>query len=107
RVKRELVRRDVSKNLIGQNRRSEFVYTITLKNLLAAPAQVMVMDQIPLSRHESIKAKLLDASPPVTEQTDLNVLKWELELAPGAERQVSFAFMVEHPRSLQIVGLRD
>jgi len=105
RVEHKLVRRDVSKALIGTTRRSEFAYRITLTSLLNTPARITLSDHLPLSRHEGIKVKLLSAQPEPTKHDDLNILAWELELPPGKKHSVEFAFSVEHPRDLALRGL--
>jgi uncharacterized protein (TIGR02231 family) len=102
RVERELVKRDVSRNRIGSTRRTGFTYRITLRNLLAKPAKITVLDQLPLPRHESVKVRLENSAPAVTEQSDLNILTWELELAAGAQQEITFSFTVEHPRDLDV-----
>jgi uncharacterized protein (TIGR02231 family) len=104
-VERELSGRTVDKTLIGNTRRTQFAYTITLTNLLPVIARVAVLDQLPVSRHESIKVKLLDTTPRPTEQSDLNILRWELDLRPQEKRVLSFNFSVEHPRDMQVVGI--
>jgi uncharacterized protein (TIGR02231 family) len=104
-VERELSGRAVDKTLIGNTRRTHFAYTITLTNLLAIPARVTVLDQLPVSRHESIKVKLQDAAPRPAEQSELNILKWELDLKPQEKRVLTFAFSVEHPREMAVVGI--
>jgi hypothetical protein len=58
-----------------------------------------------VSRHEDIKVKLESADPQPTEQTELNLLDWELTLAPGEKRVVRFDFTVEHPREMSLIGL--
>jgi uncharacterized protein (TIGR02231 family) len=105
RVKRELVKREVSRKFIGNNRRTIFAYKITLTNLLSTPAKITLFDQIPVGRHENIKVKLDDSTPKPDEQSDLNILKWELELAASEKREVSFSFSVEHPRGMVVQGL--
>jgi uncharacterized protein (TIGR02231 family) len=105
RVARELRRREVDKRLIGDRRRLRYGYEITLENFLPAEATVTLHDQIPVSRHEDIKVKLESAEPQPTEQTELNLLDWELTLAPGEKRVVRFDFTVEHPREMSLIGL--
>jgi hypothetical protein len=58
-----------------------------------------------VSRHENIKVKLESVEPKPTEQTELNLLNWELTLAPGEELVVRFDFSVEHPRGMSVTGL--
>jgi uncharacterized protein (TIGR02231 family) len=104
-VERELKRRDVGKNFIGGKRRMAYGYEITLKNLLPAPAKLTLHDQLPVARHEDIKIKLESADPKPTEQTELNLLNWELTLAPQEKRTVRFDFSIETPQALQVIGL--
>lgn len=106
-VERKLARRDVDKKLLRDQRQLRYGYTIAVKNLLKTAAQVVVKDHIPVSRHEQIKVKLDDVRPQPTEQTDLNLLEWRLALPSGVEQTVRYDYTVEHPRSLQVVGLLD
>jgi uncharacterized protein (TIGR02231 family) len=106
RVERELVAREVDKAfIIGDRRRVRYAYTITLENLRDTPQQVVVLDQIPVAQDEQIKVKLDSADPKPTEQSELNVLEWKLTLDRGAKRRLRFDFNVEHPRSMDVVGL--
>jgi uncharacterized protein (TIGR02231 family) len=104
-VERELKRRDVGKNFIGGKRRMAYGYEITLQNLLPAPAKLTLHDQLPVARHEDIKIKLESADPKPGEQTELNLLNWELTLAPQEKRAIRFDFSVETPQALQVIGL--
>lgn len=104
-VKRELMKRTVDKTLIGNTRRILFTYKITLVNLQPRPAQVTVFDQLPVGRHESIKVKLQEISPKPTEQSDLNILKWNMTIAPQRQKELTFTFQIEHPRDRDILGL--
>ncbi len=103
-VKRELIGRTTGKALIGNTKRTSVGYKITLTNLLPRMAHVTMYDQLPVSRHEQIKTRLQEVSPNPTEHNDLNVIKWELELAPQEKREITFAFAIEHPRELQVTG---
>ncbi len=105
RVERELERRDVDKRLIGGKRRISFAYKITLENLLPSPANVTVHDQLPVARHEDIKVRLESADPKPTEQTELNLLNWELALAPKEKRILRYDFSVEFPQAMDVIGL--
>jgi uncharacterized protein (TIGR02231 family) len=104
-VERELKRREVDKRFIGDRRRLSYGYEITLENLLPVEAQVILHDQIPVPRHEDVKVKLEFADPKPTQQTELNLLNWELTLAAGESRTVRFDFTVEYPRTMSLMGL--
>ncbi|MEW5867954.1 MAG: mucoidy inhibitor MuiA family protein [Chloroflexota bacterium] len=104
-VERELVRREVEKALIGGKRRLHFAYEIRLENLLADEVRITVHDQMPVSRHEDIKVRLEGAEPKPSEQTELNLLDWELTLASREKRTLRFEFAVEYPQALEVIGL--
>jgi uncharacterized protein (TIGR02231 family) len=104
-VERELKRREVDKKLIGDKRRLHYAYEITLENLLQVEAKVTVHDQMPVGRHEDIKVKLVSVKPEPAEHSELNLLDWELVIAPGDKQVVRFDFTVEHPRGMRVVGL--
>jgi uncharacterized protein (TIGR02231 family) len=106
RVEREMVARDVDKAfIIGDRRRLRYAFEIELENLRDSRQTVLVRDQLPLSRDEQIKVKLDAAEPKPTEHTELNVLEWKVVLEPGAKRMLRFDFTVEHPRSMDVIGL--
>ena len=104
-VERELKRREVDKSMIGGKRRTHYAYEIKLENLLSVPASLTLHDQIPVSRHEEIKVRLDNAAPRPLRQTELNLLDWELTLAPHEKQVVRFEYTVEHPAAMKVVGL--
>lgn len=104
-VERELKRQEVDKSLLGGKRRIHTGYEIRLENHLPVPATLTVQDQIPVARHEEIKVRLESAEPRPTRQSELNLLEWELTLAPHEKRTLRFDFSVEFPVSLEVIGL--
>lgn len=106
-VKRELVRREVDKRLLRDQRQVVYGYEIKLENLLASAVNVTVQDQYPVSRHDQIKVRLDRAVPEPVEHTELHILKWQLTLGPGEKKTIQFEYQVEYPRALPIAGLAD
>ncbi len=106
-VKRELVRRDVDKRLLRDQRQVAYSYEIKLENLLSTAADVTVQDQYPVSRHDQIKVRLDRATPEPVEHSDMHILKWRVTLAPGEKKTIQFDYQVEHPRALPVAGLID
>jgi uncharacterized protein (TIGR02231 family) len=104
-VERDLKRRDVDKRFIGGKRHQVFGYEIKLENLLPVKTNLTLHDQFPVPRHEEIKVKLESADPKPSEQTELNLLKWEFSLEPKEKRTVRFDFSVESPQGMEIIGL--
>jgi len=106
-VTRELVSRDVTKAFIGNTRKASYAYRIKLSHRLESSAKILVLDQLPHSRHEEIKVKLVEAAPKPAEQTELSELRWRLNLDPDRETAIFFSFSVEHPRSATVTGLHE
>lgn len=100
-VKRELKRREVDKTLLGGKRRIHFGYEISLENLLSTEAGVVVQDRIPTPRHEEIKVRLDNTDPAPTHHSELNLLDWELRLAPKEKRRIRYDFTVEIPQTME------
>jgi uncharacterized protein (TIGR02231 family) len=107
RVKRELTERTAGKAFIGNTKRTGLAYKIKITSHLAWPTRVTVMDQVPVSRHEQIKVKLTEVSPEPTEHSDLNILKWELQMAPQSAQEITYAFTLENPREITVTGISE
>lgn len=105
RVEREMKRREADRRLLGGRSVLRYGYEVTVENLLSRDADVVVHDQIPVSRQDDIQVKLESAEPGPTEQTELNLLRWELTLRSKEKRLVRFDFAVESPRGMPVQGL--
>ncbi len=105
RVSRELTQRDTGKTFIGNTRRLTFGYRIKITNTRDSAVKLSAQDQMPVSRHEDIKVRLAEALPKPIEVSDLNLLKWELDVPAGATREIAFTYTIEHPRDMQVTGL--
>ncbi|MCP4147188.1 MAG: mucoidy inhibitor MuiA family protein [bacterium] len=105
RVKRELVNRETEKKFMADKRRIRFAYKIKLENHTGESQKISLKDQLPVTRHETIKVKLEDSEPEVTKIDELNRLKWLLNLKDGEKQIIRFDFAVEYPRDMKVVGL--
>ena len=107
RIERELVRRTAGKAVIGSTRRREAEHKITIANHTPRAAKVTVLDQLPVSRDEGIVVKELRVEPAPTERSELGVLTWVLDLAPGEEREIHLGVRVELSRGVEMIGWRE
>jgi uncharacterized protein (TIGR02231 family) len=107
RVERKLVRRTATKVTLGTTRRREAEYRITVANHTPRPADVTVLDQLPVSRDEQISVKEVRAEPAPAERTELGVLTWKLALAPNESRDVHLGFRVELAKGVELAGWRE
>ncbi|HET6294020.1 MAG TPA: DUF4139 domain-containing protein [Kribbella sp.] len=107
RVERKLVRRTASKATLGSTRRREVEYETRIENHTPRKARVTVLDQLPVARDHEIAVKPITAEPEPAETTDLGVLTWKLDLAPGAELAIKLAFRVDTAKSVDLTGWRE
>ena len=107
RIERELVRRTATKATLGTSRRRELLYRTTVANHTGRPARITVLDQLPVSRDESITVREVRAEPAPAERTDLGVLTWKLELAPNQSRTIELGFRVDTAKGVDMLGWRE
>jgi hypothetical protein len=93
--------------VVGNVRRTDVSYRITVVNHTPRLAKIAVQDQLPVSRHESVVIRDVTTSPAPDERTDLGVLTWTVQLPPGARKEITFSFRLEHPRGANLVGWSD
>jgi uncharacterized protein (TIGR02231 family) len=104
-VERELTDRTVEKGgIVGQVRRMQVAYRIVVYSYRDERVPLTVLDRLPVSRHENIKVKLQYSDPPV-EPGEMGELHWELSLAAGEERAISFEIQIDMPLEGEVVGL--
>ncbi|WP_309742956.1 DUF4139 domain-containing protein, partial [Chamaesiphon sp. OTE_20_metabat_361] len=77
---------------------------LRLTNLLDRVTHIQINDQIPHSRTEQIKVKLLKISPQI-QPGELGRLVWELNLPANGKMEINYQFSIEHPEGVQVQGL--
>lgn len=107
RVERDLVRRKAGKSVLGSARRQEAEYRIKVANHTGRPAQVTVVDQLPVPVHEGIELRDVRISPEPQERTDLGELTWKLALDAGQSTEITFGFRVDVAKNVVMSGWRD
>lgn len=103
-IERDLVERQVDKKLIGNHRRTTYAYRILITNLLEQSVPVTLIEQLPVSRNEQIKVRLIRTNPQI-QASEMGILEWSLTLAPLCNEEVYYQFTIEHPPELPLVGL--
>ncbi len=103
-IDRELSDRQVDKTFLAGNRRITYAYRLKVTNLLDRRNQLQINDQIPYSRNEKIKVKLLKVEPQI-QPGELGRLVWELDLPANTQTQIDYQFSIEHPENIQVQGL--
>ncbi|WP_156893422.1 mucoidy inhibitor MuiA family protein [Actinokineospora enzanensis] len=107
RVERELVRRSTSKAVLGGTRKQEAAYRIEIGNYGPRPAKITVVDQVPVSRSESVEVRDVTLKPEPAERTDLGEVTWKLDVAAGKTAEITIAFRVTVAKGANLAGWRD
>ncbi|MBD2680315.1 MULTISPECIES: mucoidy inhibitor MuiA family protein [Nostoc] len=103
-IERDLVERLVDKRLISNQRRITYSYRLIITNLLEQQVKLKVTEQLPVSRNEQIKVRLIRSNPQI-QLGEMGILEWQLTLAPQERQEIYYQFNVEHPPELTVLGL--
>jgi uncharacterized protein (TIGR02231 family) len=103
-IDRELSERQVDKTFLAGNRRITYAYRLKITNLLDRVNHIQINDQIPHSRTEQVKVKILKISPQI-QPGELGRLIWELDLPANGQAQIDYQFSIEHPEGVRVQGL--
>ncbi len=80
----------------------------TVKNLYPTPVTATILDQVPVSRDETIKVSILEGSTKPTEPEDPTkpgVRSYTLTLQPKTEKVIELGYEVRFPKGQMIEGL--
>jgi uncharacterized protein (TIGR02231 family) len=103
-IDRELSERQVDKTFLAGNRRITYAYRLKITNLLDCVNHIQINDQIPHSRTEQVKVKILKISPQI-QPGELGRLVWEIDLPANGKAQIDYQFSIEHPEGVRVQGL--
>lgn len=104
-VKREEIKEKSGVSFLGKRIQKRYAYRIEVENYKKGKEKITMIDQIPVSKDEKIKVKLVNLSEKPAEETEGGILKWKFELAPGQKRVIEFEFLVEYPKDMQVPGI--
>jgi uncharacterized protein (TIGR02231 family) len=107
RVERKLVGRSAGKALVGGTRRHELRYRIEVANYGSEPAEITVLDQVPVAASPDIVVRDVVTEPAPQEVTDLGEVRWVVRLAPGASTQLELGFRVDTGKQIVLQGWRE
>jgi uncharacterized protein (TIGR02231 family) len=82
-------------------------YRIRVVNLVGRPIELMLLDQVPVSRDKRIQVTLDEPSTPLAQDpTDKpGTLRWRLSLGDSTKTEVAFGYTIRHPVHLHVAGL--
>jgi uncharacterized protein (TIGR02231 family) len=88
-----------------------FQYLITIKNFKKTEEEIKVLDQFPISSHDTLKVHLIE--PVIKENSDVlktsedNIIEWLHKIKAGSEIQIPLKYSIEFPpeRKDDIMGI--
>ena len=96
-VKREKVTDFSSVKFLGTNKLQTITYDITVKNNKKDAVNLILKDQYPISTNKDIEVELLESSAAVN-NTEIGVLTWQTELAPGESKKFRISYSAKYPK---------
>lgn len=106
---RIVISRTKSKDLsgvkfLGSNVVRNYSFDITVRNSRSEAIDLILEDQIPISKNESIKISVDDISG-ADLNSDTGILKWKLNLKNAETKKLHLSYSVKYPKDKSINGL--
>ncbi|MFB2895808.1 mucoidy inhibitor MuiA family protein [Aerosakkonemataceae cyanobacterium BLCC-F50] len=105
-IEQDLVERNIE--IIGNYRRTTYGYKLTVLNLKTEKVKLRLIVQLPVSRDEKVKVRLLSTKPEI-HLGEIGQLEWLLNLKAKGKRQfkqeVYYQFTIEHSTEITVESL--
>jgi TonB-dependent SusC/RagA subfamily outer membrane receptor len=96
-IKREKLMDFSSVKFLGSNKLQKITYQLTVKNNKKDVVKLLLKDQYPISTNKEVEVELLESDDAMI-NTEIGVLTWKLELAPGESKKVRISYSVKYPK---------
>ena len=96
-VKKEKLVDFSSVKFLGSNKVQKLYYELTVKNNKKDTVRMILKDQYPISTNKEIEVELLEDGGAMN-NTDIGVLTWKLQLLPGEQKKIRFAYSVKYSK---------
>lgn len=103
-VNRKVIRDYTQVKTIGSNKKESMGYSISLNNTNNKAVTIEVVDQIPISKQNTITVEVTEKSGgKLNEKT--GELKWTLTIKPGKTKTIEVGYDVTSPKNKTVYGL--
>jgi TonB-dependent SusC/RagA subfamily outer membrane receptor len=86
-----------STKFLASNKAQKFSYELTVKNNKKDTVLLTLKDQYPLTTNKEIEVELVDDGG-ASVNSEIGLLTWKLELAPGQMKKLRFSYRVKYPK---------
>lgn len=97
-VHREKLKDYTQRKFIGKNKEENRVWKTTVRNNKQESIQMLLLDQVPVSRLAEIEVNVEEVSGAKTNK-DTGEIKWEFKLDPGNSKKVELKYSVKYPKN--------
>jgi len=94
------------KKVFSSSIRETYMYEIAVKNNKSIPIKLTILDQIPVSKQESIEVNL-DEKDGAEYNKDFGKLKWELQIPANQSKRLRFSYSVKYPKDKPVQIVRQ
>jgi hypothetical protein len=100
---RQVVPSTKTTGVIMKSEETTYAVQIQVANYKKQKVTVEVADQVPRSRRDKVEVKLLGVQPAATGAPDADgVIRWRVELAPGATQTLKLDYRITRPKDWQL-----
>ena len=100
---RQVVPTTKTTGVIMKSDETTYDVQIQVANYKKQKVTVEIVDQVPRSRRDKVEVKLLGVQPAATGAPDADgVVRWRVELAPGATQTLRLRYQITRPKDWQL-----
>jgi uncharacterized protein (TIGR02231 family) len=103
-VKRDKVKDLTSKSVMGNLKKENYTWEISIRNTKTDAIKINVEDHVPVSQNTQIEVTVLDTGG-ASYNKQTGKLSWSLDVKPNETRKVAYKFELKYPKDKQITGL--
>jgi uncharacterized protein (TIGR02231 family) len=94
------------KKVLSNSIKEVYAFEITVKNNKTVPINIEFIDQVPISKQETIEVELLDKDGAEYVPT-YGKLTWKLDIKPGQNKKVKFSYSMKYPKDKNVAILKQ
>ncbi|HUI64262.1 MAG TPA: mucoidy inhibitor MuiA family protein [Bacteroidota bacterium] len=105
-IERKLLNRvtDIS-GLFSKTRKIRYEVLITADNRKTTPQTLLLKENVPVSQDERVKVEITLPRPDEATPDASGIITWQIQLAPGENREFRLQYSIEAPSDLSVGGL--